>query len=249
MTLANRRPSRTGHETRRRPNPSRSATPWVPRPICSTPWSCRRWRRLRISVLAPSTRGGHYEAAIEAAQVGQAATGTSSATVQLALQEAKGHALVGNKQETHRALSLGNRVLAKVPAPAHAEHHFVFDHTKWSFYVSDIYAQAGADSAAEEHAQAVLARHVRPDGSSNAPMRVAGARLDLAIVRARRGDLDGALSEGVKAFDYERRSTIDLLRRAGDLGTVLDNRYPRDPATGEFRELLRTTRRSLLSID
>lgn len=188
---------------------------------------------------------GRYEHAIESANAGLAVAGSTSAGVQLALQEAKGHARLGDRRRATEALDRGAVVLGRLPRPIHSEHHFVFDHTKWSLYAAGIYALVEDDNSAEEHAREVLAKHVRPDGSSNAPMRVADARIDLAIVHVHRGDLDAAIEEGLKALDYERRSLADLLKRVDDLDLAIRVRYADDPRANELHERLRGARAQL----
>ncbi len=188
---------------------------------------------------------GRYEDVIDAAQRGQAVAGTSNAMVQLTLQEAKGHARLQRPREATEALTRGATVLADLPTPSHSDHHFVFDHTKWIFYAATIYAWQGDDDRAEEHAQEVMTRHTRPDGTSNAPMRTANARIDLGMVHARRGDLDAAVEEGVKAFEYDRRSLTDLVSRGDDLGQILHDRYPHESLAARFHERLMNARQAL----
>jgi hypothetical protein len=153
---------------------------------------------------------GRYEQLIEFAQAGQPIAGTGSAGVQLILQEAKGWSRLGDRKRTDAALRQGAEMLGQMPIPAHPEHHFMFDHTKWMFYAASCYVWLGDNDRAEEHAVEVLAQHARPDGTSNAPMRTAQARMDLGIVAARRGDLDQAVAYGESAFEFERQSLTDL---------------------------------------
>jgi hypothetical protein len=190
---------------------------------------------------------GRFEDVVDAAQRGQAVAGTSSATVQLTLQEAKGYARLGPtyQREAREALERGAVVLARLPTPSRPEHHFVFDHGKWIFYASTIYAYQGDDDRAEEHASEVLTRHTRADGTSNAPMRSAAARVDLGVVHARRGDLDGAVLEGLKAFEYGRRSLSALVSRGDDLDNVLNERYPREPLAALFHDRLMDAKHAL----
>ncbi|HKR83334.1 MAG TPA: hypothetical protein VJS37_04115, partial [Terriglobales bacterium] len=61
----------------------------------------------------------------------------------------------------------------------------------------------------------------RPDGSSNAPMRSANSHMDLAVIRARHGDLDEAVHHGLAAFGYDRKTEASLLSRAADLDHIL----------------------------
>jgi tetratricopeptide (TPR) repeat protein len=137
---------------------------------------------------------GNYEQLVESAQAGQQLTGAANAGVQLSLQEAKGWSLLGDRKETDRALSRGAELLGQLPVPDHRELHFVFDHTKYLYYAGTCYTTLGDDDRAEEYALEVIATHPRPDGSTNAPMRTAEARIDLGIVAARRGDLDQAVA-------------------------------------------------------
>lgn len=161
------------------------------------------------------------------------------------LGEAKGQARLGNQTESRQALERGAVILGKIPTPARPDHHFVFDHTKWIYYAATIYTWQGDEERAEEHAQEIISRHTRPDGTTNAPMRTANARVDLAIVNARRGDLDTAVDLGLSAFDFERRSLTDLISRGEELDHVLRTKYRREKLAREFHEQLVTARRAL----
>jgi tetratricopeptide (TPR) repeat protein len=190
---------------------------------------------------------GRYEDVVTAARMGQAIAGPSSAMVQLTLQEARGLARIGDRREADRALTRGAEVLGSLPMPDHPDHHFVFDHAKWVFYAATCYTWLADDDRAEEHARETIQMHTRPDGTSNAPMRVADAHIDLGIVHARRGDLDAAVDEGLAAFDIDRRSLTDLVNRAGDLDRVLRQRYRREALAGEFHERFVAARGALAS--
>lgn len=188
---------------------------------------------------------GRYEDVIDAAQRGQAVAGASSAMVQLTLQEAKGHAWLRHRNEASEALTRGATILSKLPTPSYPDHHFVFDHTKWVFYAATIYAWQGDDDRAEEHALEIVGRHARPDGTTNAPMRTANARIDLGMVNARRGDLDAAVEEGLKAFQYDRRSLTDLVNHGEDFEQLLRDLYPGERLAAAFHERLMSARHAL----
>ncbi|MGI5161525.1 XRE family transcriptional regulator [Microbispora sp. CA-102843] len=188
---------------------------------------------------------GRYEDVVTAARQGQALAGQSSAQVQLTLQEARGLARIGDRREADKALSRGADILAKLPIPENPDHHFVFDHAKWVFYAATAYTWLEDNDRAEEHALETIQMHTRPDGTSNAPMRVADAHIDLGIVHARRGDLDAAVEQGMAAFDIERKSLTDLVNRAGDLDRVLRQRYRQEVLADEFRERYVIARRAL----
>jgi transcriptional regulator with XRE-family HTH domain len=188
-----------------------------------------------------------YEQLIEFAQAGQAIAGTGSAGVQLALQEAKGWSRLGDHKQAEVALIRGAEMLNRMPVPVHPEHHFVFDHTKWMFYASTCYVWLGDDDRAEEHACEVITQHVRPDGSTNAPMRVAQSRINLGIVAARRGDLGQAVSYGHSAFAYERQSLTALASSSADLDAILQRRYRGEHLARDFHEHHLQIRRALES--
>ncbi|MEU4579447.1 hypothetical protein [Nonomuraea sp. NPDC023979] len=190
---------------------------------------------------------GRYEDVVTAARMGQAVAGTSSAMVQLTLQEARGLARIGDRREADRALTRGAEALGSLPMPEHPDHHFVFDHAKWVFYAATCYTWLADDDRAEEHARETIQMHTRPDGTSNAPMRVADAHIDLGIVHARRGDLDAAVDAGMAAFDFDRRSLSDLVNRAADLDRLLRQRYRREALAEQFHERFVTARRALTS--
>lgn len=177
-----------------------------------------------------------YEEPAMAAQAGQDVAGVSSAGVQLTLQEARGDARAGDRRAADQALKRGGTILSKVPIPAHPEHHFVFDHSKWIFYAATCYTFLGDDDRAEEHALEVITQHQRPDGTSKAPMRTTDAKIDLGMVYARRGELDAAADYGDAAFDFDRKSLADLVDRAGNLDQLLQVRYPGERLAQRFHE-------------
>ncbi|GAA3160860.1 hypothetical protein GCM10010466_59730 [Planomonospora alba] len=188
---------------------------------------------------------GRYEDVVTSARMGQAAAGQSSAMVQLTLQEARGLARIGDRREADKALTRGADILGRLPLPDNPDHHFVFDHAKWVFYAATAYTWLEDNDRAEEHARETIQMHTRPDGTSNAPMRVADAHIDLGIVHARRGDLDAAVEQGMAAFDIERKSLTDLVNRAADLDRVIRQRYRREALAKEFHERYVIARQAL----
>jgi hypothetical protein len=125
-----------------------------------------------------------------------------------------------------------------MPIAERPDNHFVVDADKWDFYAMDAYRLARDDDLAAHHAREVLALGAGPDGE-RAPMRMAEARLTLAAVAARTGDLEQAVTTGVAALAAGRRSLPSLLMVAGELDGELHRRYPGEAAPDEFREALR----------
>jgi tetratricopeptide (TPR) repeat protein len=179
-----------------------------------------------------------YEDVIEAATAGLAVKASGSVGVQLHLQEAKGHARLGDSREAHRALREASSILAKLPPPEHPDHHFVFDHSKWMHYAATIYTWLGDDQRAKEHAEEVIREHLRPDGSTRAPMRTAEARLSLATISAREGDLDAAVAWGKSAYTFDTKPMAVLLSRGKDLDLILTGLFGQHPLVTDFHDFL-----------
>jgi transcriptional regulator with XRE-family HTH domain len=180
-----------------------------------------------------------YRGVLTAVDTGGLAAPHGSAAVQLAGQRAKAMARLGDRGGVREALECGRALLDRLPVPDRPDHHFVVDPDKWDFYAMDAYRMAGDDAAAAHHARAVLAMGAGLSGD-RAPMRMAEARLTLATVAARAGDLEQAVTTGVLALSGERRSLPSLLMVAGELDGELHGRYPNEPATTDFREALRS---------
>ena len=60
--------------------------------------------------------------------------------------------------------------------------------------------------------------------------------MDLAVIRARHGELDQAVHHGLAAFGYDRKTEASLLARAADLDHILAERYPDERLTDDFHE-------------
>ena len=83
------------------------------------------------------------------------------------------------------------------PAEQHGD-HFVFDGTKYEFYVATILAWLGSNDAA---AEAQVREVVRQCGEVGGwPTRLGAMRLNLGLLAARRGHLDEAISHGSAAL-------------------------------------------------
>jgi transcriptional regulator with XRE-family HTH domain len=173
-----------------------------------------------------------YGDVLTAARAGRAVAPGGSAAVQLTGQKAKALARLGDPAGARAALARGRSMLAAREAPERPENHFVVDPGKCDFYAMDAYRLAGEDSQAAAVARAVLS------AGAGAPMRRTEARLTLAIVAARAGDLEQAVALGVEALGSRRRSLPSLLMVAGELNTELRKRFPGEPKIADFRDAL-----------
>ena len=180
--------------------------------------------------------------AVAAGQAGRRVTATHPVAVQLAAQEAKGYARLGELRAMEAALERAGRLLDRLPRPAHPEHHFTVDPDKLVFYAMDCYRIAGQDAKAAEAAREVLRRGTAPDGTPRWPMRRSQAQLTLGVAAARDGELEAAVAYGVRALAEPRRSLPSLLLVAGELEAELTARYSRERVTGEYLERLRALR-------
>jgi hypothetical protein len=73
---------------------------------------------------------GRYRDVIAYAQAGHRHAGLTNAMIQLALQQARGQARLGERREVHAGLDHGAKLLEQLPRPGHPENHFVFDPTR-----------------------------------------------------------------------------------------------------------------------
>lgn len=182
---------------------------------------------------------GRYRDAVTVAEAGQRLSRDHGVEVQLIAQEAKARARIHDTSGLVATLDRGRELLSRLPQPDRTDHHFVVDPSKWDFYAMDVFRLAGEDIRAEQHAEIVLSEGLMPDGTERSPMRMAEARLTLAAVASRRGDLEHAIDLGVKALTTARRSLPSLLMVSGELDTELRRRYPTDPTAADFHEALR----------
>ena len=183
---------------------------------------------------------GDYRGVIQAANDGIALAPRESVAAQLYAQQAKAWARLGDRQQTEIALDKGRQLLESRPYPESIEDHFVVDPAKFDFYRMDCYRHVGEDQLAEQLAGVVIRASTNWDGTERAPMRIAEARITLAVAAARSGDLDSALSYGERALGGDRQSLPSLTMVSSDLGQVLKTNYSKAPDAREFLAHLRT---------
>lgn len=168
---------------------------------------------------------GDYHGVISAAQAGNSVAGQHGVAVQLAGQEAKAWARIGDRRQTEVALDRGRRLLEDLPYPENIDHHFVVDPAKFDFYAMDCYRMLREDSIAENLARQVISAGTDFDGTERSPMRIAEARVTLGVVAARQGEIGVAIEYGQKALEGNRRSLPSLTMVSRELGTELQRNH------------------------
>jgi hypothetical protein len=131
---------------------------------------------------------GDYHGVVAAARHGTDVAPHTGVAVQLAAQEAKAWARIGDRRQTEVALDRGRRLLDSMPYPENLDHHFVVGPTKFDFYAMDCYRMLAEDKMAETLADEVIQASTDFDGTERAPMRLAEAHITLGVVAARQGD-------------------------------------------------------------
>lgn len=182
---------------------------------------------------------GDYRGVIAASQAGTELAAHQGVAVQLAAQEAKAWARIGDRRQTEVALDRGRRLLEGMPYPDNLDHHFVVDPAKFDFYAMDCYRLVGEDKLARSLAEEVLRAGTDFDGTERSPMRNAEARVTLGVAAAREGDLEGALIYGERALQGERQSVPSLIMTSRELAAVVRERYAKEPAAQDYLTHLR----------
>ncbi|MDG4790238.1 XRE family transcriptional regulator [Micromonospora sp. WMMD1102] len=182
---------------------------------------------------------GDYRGVIAAAELGAAKAPRQSVAVQLAAQQAKAWARIGDRRQVETALDRGRTLLESLPYPEDTDHHFVVDPSKFDFYAMDCYRLAGEDRLAGMYAHEVIRSSTDPDGTERKPMRNAEARLTLGVVAARAGEVEEAVAYGRQALSGDRRSLPSLLMCSRELGQLLHERHPEHPEASAFLDELR----------
>lgn len=181
-----------------------------------------------------SLTDGDYRGVVAAADAGVEAAGQRDVSVQLMAQKAKALARTGQNTNLQITLDAGRQLLEGLPYPSDVSHHFVVDPGKWDFYAMDCYRVARQDALARTYAEEVLRTGTELSGSERAPMRNAEARLTLATVAAREGDLAQAVDLGEQALSGDRKSLPSLLMVTRDLQDELTTKYANEPDAAAF---------------
>jgi tetratricopeptide (TPR) repeat protein len=180
---------------------------------------------------------GRYSDVTSIAKAAQVIGGENSAIVQLIMQEARGWSRLGNQKAAMSAIDRGHDLLERLPVYNYPR-HFIYDRTKFPFYVASCHQWLGNYDKAEEFAQQVLHECEVNGTADRSPMRLADTNITLGLIRAERGDVDAATEAGFRALSYERKSGPSLLIRAAELDSSLRNKFPHDRRVEEFSEAL-----------
>jgi tetratricopeptide (TPR) repeat protein len=187
---------------------------------------------------------GDYRGILAASQAGTESAPSHGVAVQLAAQEAKGWARLGDRGQTEVALDRGRKLLEGMPYPENVDHHFVVDPAKFDFYAMDCYRLLGEDRFAENLAHEVIRAGTDFDGSERSPMRMAEARITLGVVAARQGDLDQAVNYGEWALKGDRQSLPSLLMVSRELAAIVNRDFANEATGREYLDHLTTLSRA-----
>lgn len=185
-----------------------------------------------------SLTGGDFRGVVAAARQGTDVASSHGVAVQLAAQEAKAWARMGDRRQVELALERGRRQLEELPYPENISNHFVVDPAKYDFYVMDAYRLLGENDLAKTYADEVLRSGTDFSGREISTMRNAEARITLGVIAAREGDLPAALSHGQRAIDSDRQSLPSLLMVSSELETELERRFSGQPEAEDYRRQL-----------
>jgi tetratricopeptide (TPR) repeat protein len=177
---------------------------------------------------------GDYRGVIAASRAGVEAAPHHGVAVQLAAQEAKAWARLGDRRQVEVALDKGRRMLEAMPYPENLDNHFVVDPAKFDFYAMDCYRLVGEDKLARTLAQEVLRAGTDFDGTERSPMRNAEARITLGVTAARDGDLEQALIMGERALEGDRQSVPSLIMTSRELAAEMKRQYASEPAAQDY---------------
>jgi tetratricopeptide (TPR) repeat protein len=182
--------------------------------------------------------------ALDLAQQGLTLAPNTSAGVQLAMQQARVWARLGQRRETEQALRAGATALARLSPPAHPEHHFAFDAPKLTFYAAMCFTWLHQTEQAEEHARQVIAHSTETPGVLRWPTRFAVAHVDLALLAVQRGQPDEAAVRGTAALD-SGRVVASTLGWFAELDDLLVHDHGALPEVQDFHERYTVVRRSV----
>jgi hypothetical protein len=183
---------------------------------------------------------GNYAGVTAACRAGAESAKRHGVAVQLAAQEAKAWARMGDRRQVEVALDRGRAQLEQLEQAANLDNHFAVDPSKFDFYAMDCYRVVKENSLAETYADEVIRTGTDHTGTERSPMRIAEARITLGVVAAREGDLDRAMAHGHASLSGGRRSLPSLVMVSSELrAALIDNRCQDEPEAQSYLEHLR----------
>jgi hypothetical protein len=184
--------------------------------------------------------GGDLRGTVTASDAGIEAAAHHGVAVQLAAQQAKAWARMGDRRQVELALDRGRTLLESQPYPDNLDHHFVVDPAKFDFYAMDCYRVMGQNDQADALAHEVIRASTDFDGTERSVMRIAEARVTLGVSAARNADLELAITYGERALGGERHSLPSLAMVSRELGTELAHQFPGEPEAVEYLQHLKS---------
>jgi tetratricopeptide (TPR) repeat protein len=184
---------------------------------------------------------GRYGDATRIASAGQEVGGENSAIVQLAMQEARGWARLGQSDLAERAIHRGYDMLQRLPE-AEYPRLFIYDKSKFPYYVASCYQWLGQDAKAEEYALQVIRECENNGTTERSPMRMAEIYITLGLVQVHRDNLEGAVDSGSKALAYDRQTQPHLLIRLSELRQAIGCKFPNTEAARDLDDMFSSLR-------
>jgi hypothetical protein len=168
--------------------------------------------------------------------------------VRLRAQAARAHARLGQRARCEEMIAEATELYERLPS--RSPRRFVVDTGTLASYAVTAYPASASIwlanfPKAKARAEEALRMHQSVPAEGRCPSREAIARIDLAIALSELGAAEEAVDQGRLALHCPR--VVDsVLRRAGDLDTVLRARYPSLPDARDFHEQYREATRSLV---
>ena len=184
---------------------------------------------------------GRYGDATKIAKAGLDVGGENSAIVQLTMQEARGWARLGQKELAERAMHRGYDMLQRLPE-AEYPRLFIYDKSKFPYYVTSCYQWLGQYAKSEEYALQVIKECEENGTTERSPMRMAEIYITLGLVQVHRDNLEGAVDSGSKALAYDRQTQPHLFIRLAELHQAIGEKFPDAEAAHDFDEMFNSLR-------
>jgi hypothetical protein len=162
------------------------------------------------------------------------------------MQEARGWSRLGQKSLAEAAMDRGFEMMGQLPR-ADSPRHFVYDSSKFPFYVASCYQWLGDDVKAEQYARRVIGDCAESGTTERSPMRMAETFIILGLVETHRRDVSAAVHAGSVALTFQRQTRPHLLLRVAELHKEIVAAFPGAAETRDFDEKFRAAHTEALS--